>query len=278
MDFAYYNGRFAEYGEITVPLSDRALFFGDGVYDAMVGRGEKIFLIDEHIERLYKNAKRLGISPPLSREELCRILVEVILRSGLSAYFLYVQFSRDKSRRTHSAAGAKTNLLITATDWSLPSPEKKLSLITVRDLRYEYCDIKTVNLLPAVLASTKAEEAGADEAVFHRGEIVTECAHSNISILKNGTLITHPESSHILPGITRRHLIDCAHSLGIPVCERAFTLEELFSADEVIVSSTTKLLLSAESIDGKTVGGGDGKRFAVLQAAVCEEFNNYTYK
>lgn len=278
MDFAYYNGRFAEYGEITVPLSDRALFFGDGVYDAMIGRGEKIFLRDEHVMRLYKNAERLGIIPSVSREELYSILAEVILRSGLSDYFLYVQLSRGKSRRIHSAVGAKTNLLVTVTGWSLPSPEKQLSLITAEDLRYEYCDVKTVNLLPAVLASTKAEACGADEAVFHRGDIVTECAHSNISILKGGTLITHHESSHILPGITRRNLIDCAHSLGIPVCERAFTLEELFSADEVIVSSTTKLVLSAKSIDGKSVGGGDCKTFALLQKAVCEEFNNYTYE
>lgn len=275
MDYAYYNGKFGRYEDITVPLSDRALFFGDGVYDAAVGRDGKIFLIDEHSDRLFKNAAKLRIIPPVSREELNKILFEVIRRSGLSEYFLYVQFSRSKARRVHSAVGADSNLLVTVSEWALPSPDKSLSLITAEDLRYQYCDIKTVNLLPAVIASTRAEESGADEAVFHRGDTVTECAHSNISILKDGVLLTHPESPFILPGITRRHLIDLAKALGVPVSECPFTLSELFSADEVLVSSTTKLVTRAKSIDRKKVGGGDGKTFSLLQAAVCEEFNNY---
>ena len=275
MDYAYYNGKFGRYEKINLPLSDRAIFFGDGVYDAAIGGGGKIFLFDEHCDRLYGNARRLGIQPPVSREELGRILLEVIKRSGLSEYFIYVQLSRSKARRSHSATDASTNLLVTVTEWSRPSLSKRLSLITEEDLRYEYCDIKTVNLLPAVIASTKSEESGADEAVFHRGDTVTECAHSNISILKGGVLITHPESPHILPGITRRHLIDSARSLGIPVSERPFTLDELFSADEVIVSSTTKLVLAAKSIDGHPVGGGDERTFLLLQTAVCEEFNNF---
>lgn len=275
MDYAYYNGRFGGYEEIFVPLSDRALFFGDGVYDAAIGRHGKIFLLDEHNERLFSNAKRLGIVPPVTKDELNEILQELIIRSGLSEYFIYVQFSRSKPRRTHSALGAEANLLITVTDWTLPSPERRLKLISFEDLRYEYCDVKTVNLLPAVLASTRAEELCADEAVFHRGDTVTECAHSNISILKDGALITHPESSHILPGITRRHLIAAARSHSVPVLERPFTLEELFSADEVIVSSTTKLLLAAESVDGRPVGGSDRRTFSLLQSAVCEEFNNF---
>ena len=276
MDIAYYNGRFGSYDETCLSLSDRALFFGDGIYDAAVGKGGKIFLLDEHNERLYNNAKRLGILPPVSKEELNRILLEAIRLSGLSEYFVYLQFSRCKARRTHSACGAKTSLLVTVTEWIPPLPENRLSLITTPDLRYEYCDIKTVNLLPAVMASTLAEERGADEAVFHRGDTVTECAHSNISILKDRTLITHPTGPHILPGITRRHLINAARKLGIKVEERPFTLTELFSADEVIVSSTTKLILTAKSIDGIAVGGGDGATFSLLWAAVCEDFNNFT--
>ncbi len=275
MEYAYYNGRFGGREEIFIPLSDRALFFGDGVYDAAVGGHGKIFLLDEHNKRLYTNAEKLGITPPVSVDTLNKILFEVILRSGLSEYFLYVQFSRSKPQRTHSAVGASTSLLVTVSDWSLPSPDKRISLITAEDLRYQYCNIKTVNLLPAVIASTRAEECGADEAVFHRGATVTECAHSNISILKSGALITHPESPHILPGITRRHLIDAAKSLGVHVLERPFTLEELFSADEVIVSSTTKLVISAKTIDGQRVGGGDTRTFSLLRTAVCEEFNNY---
>lgn len=275
MEYAYYNGRFGRREEITVPLSDRALFFGDGVYDAAIGKRGKIFLLDEHIERLFVNAARLGIAPPVSLEELKKILFETVRHSAIEEFFLYFQLSRDKGARVHSAVGAGVNLLVTVSDSPLPSPETTLSLITAEDLRYYYCDIKTLNLLPSVIASTRAEECGADEAVFHRGDTVTECAHSNIAILKGGTLITHPESCLILPGITRRQLIRAAKKLGIPVCERPFTLAELYSADEVIVTSTTKLALAAGSIDGHTVGGGDSGAWYALRAAVCEEFNNY---
>ena len=137
-------------------------------------------------------------------------------------------------------------------------------MITFEDRRFYYCDVKTLNLLPSVLASTEAEKRGCDEAVFHRGNIVTECAHSNVSILKDGVLITHPTDNLLLPGITRRHLLDACTVLGIPYEEREFTLEELSAADEIIVTSTTKLAKTAKTLNGISVGGKDEKNANLL--------------
>ena len=111
------------------------------------------------------------------------------------------------------------------------------------------CHVKTLNLIPAVLASHKASSLGKDEAVFHRNGTVTECAHSNVHIISNSVLITHPLDNHILPGISRKHMIAVCERMGIKVVERAFSVYELFKADEVLVTSTSKLALPASHVD-----------------------------
>jgi len=274
--FAYYNGKYGSREEITVPLSDRALFFGDGVYDAAVGKDGKIFLVEEHINRLLGNANKLNINHVLSYEKILDILTECVRLSGIESFFLYFQLTRNSKKRTHSALGCDgANFLVTVDEFALPDPEKRISLITADDLRYYYCDVKTINLLPGVIASTKAEEAGAYEAVFLRGDTVTECAHSNVSILKDGVLYTHPTNNLILPGITRKHLLMACKALGIEYKEIPFTKNELFSADEIIVTSTSKLCLFAEKIDGISVGGKDWQRAKALSDFMIDEFVHY---
>ena len=132
--------------------------------------------------------------------------------------------------------------------------------------------MKTLNLLPSVMASKAAQEAGVDEAVFHRGDIVTECAHSNISIVKDGVLMTHPDCELILPGITKALLISSAKKLGIPVCERPFTPSELTAADSVLVSSTTKPVLEAEKIDGDPLPHGQSEEARALINAAFSDY------
>lgn len=274
--FSFYNGKFAPTEEISIPLTDRAVYFGDGIYDAAIGRNGKIFLLDEHLDRLLGNAPKLSIPVPYEREELEEILLETVRRSGFKCYFVYFQLTRNGGARKHIAEekfGA--NLLITVSELELPSAQT-IKLITFEDKRFEYCDIKTLNLLPSVLASTYAEKNGCGEAIFHRGDIVTECAHSNVSILKNGELITHPTDNHILPGITRRHLVDAAVRLGIPVNERPFTLTELFDADEVLVTSTTKLIARGTVLNGREIGGKDTDNLTRLSDALLEEYYQNT--
>ena len=256
--FSYYNGVFDFSANIKIPLTDRSVYFGDGVYDAAIGKNGRIFLLDEHVQRFLSNAKRIGINNAPTYEEIGNLLLETIRRADIPEFFVYFQITRDSLNRMHSALNVTSyNLLITVSEITVNRSDTPISLITAEDIRYFMCDVKTLNLLPSVLASTKAEESGCDEAVFYRGDTVTECAHSNISIIKGGLLLTHPATNLILPGITRRHLLIACEKLGIEFTERPFTLEELFSADEILVTSTSKLCRTVNMIDGIRVGEND---------------------
>ena len=250
MSIAFYNGAFTEYERIAIPLSDRSVYFGDAIYDAAIGREGKIYLEDRHISRFLGNAERLGMKPDLKRDEISEILHEVIRRNVFDSYFIYFQLSRSSDERRHAfKEGDGTNLLVTIKKHTLPDRRRQLRLITENDVRHHICDVKTTCLLPAALASAKAESLGYDEAIFLRDGIVTECAHSNIAIIKNGMLFTHPRSPYILPGITRERLLFFCNKMHIPYREEAFSRAELYSADEVLVTSTTKLALRASEID-----------------------------
>lgn len=274
--YAYYNGKFGHLSEISIPLTDRAIYFGDGIYDAAIGINGGIFLLDEHVSRLLGNADKIKLKHQFTQEKLEQILKETVIRSGISDFFLYFQLTRDGKIRTHSALECESaNLLVTVKDLTLGKSDELLDLITFEDKRYRYCDIKTLNLLPSVLASTEAERHGCAEAVFHRGNTVTECAHSNVSILKSGKLITHPTDDKILPGITRRHLLMGCDKVGIPYEERAFSLDELFDADEILVTSTSKLCARAGRIDGKIVGGRDKKNALALYEYLLNELYEF---
>lgn len=249
MKKVYYNGRFFDTSEVGIPLTDRAIWFGDGVYDAAIGKRQKIYMIEEHLERLVGNARRMDIPLFCPLSELRKILID--MASTREDVFLYFQLTRYSEKRTHSYPDTdRSNLLVTATEISLPSPEATMKLISAEDVRYELCDVKTLNLLPSVLASKNAARKNADETVFIRNGFITECAHSNVCIIKNGAVITHPTDEHILPGTARASLLRTARRMGIPVRERAFDYNELISADDVLVTSSSKLCLRAESVDG----------------------------
>lgn len=270
---AYYNGEFSADTDVRIPLTDRCVFFGDGVYDAMIGKGGRIHLCDEHIDRLYRSASAIGLRVSETKEELKNLLYEVVKNSGLDSYFLYVQLTRSSKSRTHASnSDSPANILIKADAHKLPTPDSSVTLTLTEDLRYYMCNVKTLNLLPAVLASTAAEANGFDEAVFVRGDAVTECAHSNIAIVKSGTVITHPDSNLILPGITKSELLKTAKSLSIPIKERPFTTEELFNADSVLVMSTTKLVLEARRIDSVTLPTGKNETSKRLIRATFENY------
>ena len=247
---SYYNGLFTSRENIRIPLTDRAVFFGDGIYDAAIGRNGKIFMIDEHINRFFKNADAVDLRIDLSKDELKSVLLKLVGQSKYECCFIYFQLSRYSNERTHSyPANTKSNLLITVSQQAIPDVSKRLKLTLAKDVRYEMCHIKTLNLLPAVLASHKAEVIGKDETVFHRNGTVTECSHSNVHIISDSVLYTHPLDNHILPGISRKHMLEVAKRLGIKAVERKFSVYELLKADEVIVTSSSKLAALASSID-----------------------------
>ncbi|MGI6336476.1 MAG: aminotransferase class IV [Eubacteriales bacterium] len=274
-NIGYYNGRTGLIEEMTVPMNDRALYFGDGVYDATCCKNNVVYLIDDHVDRFFNSAGLLRIKLPYSKQELKDILNSLVKQVDADEKFVYWQASRGTAKRNHLFPDCEPNLYITVTPAPLPDLSKPIKLITLEDTRFLHCNIKTLNLIPSVMAAQAADEAGCDEAVLHRGGRVTECAHSNVSILKDGVFYTAPTDHLILPGIARSRLIRACKILNIPVDETPFTLDTLYNADEVIVSSSSKFCLRANVLDGKPVGDKAPALFKSIQDEVMREFHAY---
>lgn len=272
-NLGYYNGKYDLIENMVVPMNDRVCYFGDGVYDATYSRNHKIFALDEHVDRIFNSAGLLDINIPCSKEEMKEILCEMVKKVDCGEQFVYWQVTRGTQTRNHSFdPDIKGNLWIVLKPLDIKDMSKKLDVITLEDTRFLHCNIKTLNLLPSVMAAQKAEQAGYQETILHRGDIVTECAHSNVHILKDGKLKTHPTDHYILPGIARAHLIRVCKSMDIPVDETPFTLQELMEADEVIITSSGSFCMGVNTIDGKTVGGKAGDILSSLQKKLHDEF------
>lgn len=272
-NLGYYNGKYDEIENMVIPMNDRVCYFGDGVYDATSSRNYKIFALDEHIDRFYNSAALLQIEIGYTKDELKDILRDMVSKMDTGENFVYWQVTRGTAKRDHIfPADTKSNLWITITHKDVIDIYEKITLITLEDTRFLHCNIKTLNLIPSVMASQKAKEAGCTEAVFHRSGRVTECAHSNVHILQNGIFRTAPTDNLILPGIARAHLIKACKKLGIPVDETPFTVEELMEADEIIVSSASTFGRSAKEIDGRPAGGKAPQLLKQLQDEVMREF------
>ena len=269
----YYNGTYGELEEMTVPMNDRASWFGDGVYDAGPCRNYHIFALDEHVDRFFRSAAALEIVMPLGKEELKTLLKDLVQKMDSGNLFVYYQVTRGTGIRRHAFTEGPGNLWITLIPAEISDGHNPIQLITTEDTRFLHCNIKTLNLIPSVMAAQKAEAAGCAEAVFYRpGGRVTECAHSNIHILKGGTLYTAPTDHMILPGIARAHLLRACSALHIPYLEEAFSLDDLFDADEVIVTSSSSLCLRADRIDGSPVGYKDSRTYERLRKYLLDEF------
>ncbi len=276
-NLAYYNGKISTIESMKVPMLDRACYFGDGVYDATYSRNHIVWQLEEHIARLYRSADKLGIGIPHTPEELCLLIRRLVTQVDDGEQFVYFQITRGTAMRSHAFGDmSRGNVWIMLRPMKTKDVYKKITLITEPDTRFLHCDIKTLNLIPSVMAAQKAEKAGANEAVLHRDGRVTECAHSNVHILKDGVFRTAPADNLILAGIARANLIRYCGILGIPVKEEAFTVEEMMEADEVIVSSVSCFCLSAEQIDGKPVGGKAPELLKSLQDIALKEFTEAT--
>ncbi len=273
----YYNGHIDELNQMSVPMLDRACYFGDGVYDVAYCRNHRIYALEEHVERFLHSAELLKIKSPKTKEELCALLSELVRRVDSGELWVYFQLSRGTGFRAHSFPDENhPNLWVMIRPAVIRDVRQPMRCITVQDTRFEYCNIKSLNLLPNVLASQAAAEAGVDECILHRDGIVTECAHSNVSILKDGAVITHPADQWILAGTGRAHLLAFCKALGIAVCERTYTLEELLNADEIIVTSASALCIRVSEVDGKPVGGKAAGTVEKLQNALLKDYMDKT--
>lgn len=271
----YYNGKIGALEELQVPFLDRASFYGDGVYDATMARDGVILFLDDHLDRFWNSMRIMRFAPNFTREHLAGELQRVVDLACARDNFVYWQITRGTAPRAHAFPDASPNLWIMVVPEDFADLSKTLDVVSFEDRRFGYCNVKTINLLPNVLAAQHAAEQGAGETVFVRDGYVTECAHSNIHILRDGELVTHPADEHILPGIARKHLIAACEKLGIGVREEPFTLDELKAADEVLVTSSSDFAMRVAHVDGEPVGGKAAELYERIRNELVDEFNSY---
>lgn len=276
---AYYDGKIGAPEELMVPFNDRVHFFGDGVYDATVGANGKVYLLRDHLDRFYTSAKALDIHIPMEKAALGELLTDLLGRVDGTTHFVYWQVTRGINDRNHVyPEGMPGKLWVMIRPNHLNDPDVPIRLVTAPDTRFYHCNIKTLNLIPSVMAAQDAARRGVQETVFHRDGIVTECAHSNVSILKDGVFYSHPNDELILRGIAKTHMIQACYRLGITVMEKPYTLDDLRAADEIIVTSSSNFCLHACELDGAPAGGKDPGTLKAIQDAVLQEYYDYTGK
>lgn len=275
---AYYNGCFCELDEMYIPLNDRGFFFGDGVYEAAYCYNKNIFALDEHLMRFYESIRFLQINFDVSFGELKNLIQRMADKVDDDKLLVYWQATRGTAARSHSYdRSMKANLCITVRHGELRDMSHPIKVITAPDSRHGYCNVKTLNLLPNVMAFQKAEESGRQEVIFHIDGRVTECAHSNVSILRDGELITPPSDNRILAGIGRAHLIKICLELGMNVIQKEFFLSDLLSADEIILTAAGSLCISVGEIDGHKTGGKNERLLSKIRNALVKEFCEYCH-
>lgn len=267
----YYNGTIDCVENLLIPFLDRAVYFGDGVYDAFYARKKRPFTMQEHLDRLFLSAKQIDVVMPISYQNLCDLICELLKKTDDGEKIIYVQVSRGSGFRNHAYPQTKANLLITITPKTVTPCDKIFNVVSYPDVRYKLCSIKTLNLLPNVLASNYASVNKCEEAVLHIDGRVTECAHSNVHLIKNNTLITAPCDGKILDGIARRHLISACKKLNFPVLERAFTLREIKETDSLIITSAGTFCTPCFSIDNSRLSV-ENTMISTLQNILYGEF------
>lgn len=278
-ELAWYNGALTTLSEAKVSADDRAFYFGDGIYDVATVRKGTCFALDDHLDRFFGNAERLRLNLNLSYDEVKGICLELLnhLDPDVEEAVLYFQASRGTAPRNHAfPENARANLYFTLKPSKFKKMGMEVSAIFEEDIRFFMCDIKTLNLLPNVLAQQKAAEAGCYEVIFCRGERVTEGSHSAVCYFKDGVLCTPPTDNLILPSITRRHYLELCEELGIPARIAPFTKADLLEADEIVIMSTTALMCRCTKIDGNVVGGKDPAILERLANAYRDRILNET--
>jgi D-alanine transaminase len=261
---AYVNGRYLPFREAKVHVEDRGYQFADGVYEVCEVRGGR--LIDErrHIARLQRSLGELRIPMPMSVKALGVVLRETVARNRIGYGLVYLQITRGVARRDHPfpSPSVAPSMVVTARPLNLKRNEALAStgiaVISVPDNRWGRVDIKTVGLLPNVLARQSAIDQGARDAWFvDKDGVVMEASFANAWIVTaDGALVTRHADHAILRGITRTVVLDAVKGEGLAIEERAFTLQEAFAAREAFITSATQLVLPVVKIDGRTVGDG----------------------
>lgn len=257
---AYVNGAFMPLEEATVSIEDRGYQFGDGIYEVVASYDGRLFMLEAHLDRLERSLRELDYDP-VPRTDIAQAMQELLDRSGYARAGVYVQITRGVAPRNHAfAPGLQHQIVMTVRPVKEIPPATRdggATAITLRDTRWGRCDIKTIQLLSNSMAKQQALQAGCDDAVFVSEEgIVREGTSSNLFLVNDGRLVTHPLTNHILAGITRMVVLALCQSSGLPVEETFFGTEALAKADEVFFTGTITEVLGVVRIDGRPVGNG----------------------
>ncbi|WP_217597776.1 D-amino-acid transaminase [Cohnella sp. GbtcB17] len=256
----WYDNAFLPEEEVRISPHDRGYNFGDGIYEVFRVYGGNLFEAEAHFERLRLSAAGLKLALPWGLDGLRAAMIELVERNELKEGIVYLQITRGTAPRNHLfPAGAAPVALAYTREVARPvqAMEQGIPVVTLEDIRWLHCNYKTLNLLANVLAKQEAADRGAADAVLHRGGIVTESSASNVMIVKDGVLLTHPPDNLILHGITRAVTLRLARVAEIPSDERPFTLDELYAADEAFVTGTTVEITPIVAVDGRKVGSGE---------------------
>ena len=269
-ELTYFNGEMVESGAKVVSLDDRGYCFGDGVYEVVRVYNGRAFAFSYHQDRLYRSMREMDIPvrmPPDELQELHEIMIE---QSEITDGYIYLQITRGVTPRHHAFERSKLEpqmyMFIKPITTDLGDLQEGVKAITLPDERWARVDIKTLNLIPNILAQTKAEKKGAYTAILVRDGIVTEGATSNVFVMKDGVCYTHPADHHILKGITRQLVVTrVAPTAGITIIEREFDEAFLKDADEIFFTDTIGGIIPITTLNREPVGDGKpGKAAKVL--------------
>lgn len=259
----YLNGEFIDLDQAKVSVLDRGFLFGDGIYEVIPAYNYKLFRLPQHLTRLHKSLNAIGLPSPLSDAQWQQLFEDIIRQNKTLGPFqtIYLQVTRGAPPKRKHAFGDDTPPTIFAMTNKLEIHNKAelangKSAITVPDTRWSNCHIKATSLLANVLMSKQAFDQDAAEAILIKDDYVLEGASSNVFIIKNNTLITPPLSQNILSGVTRDLTIELAQQHGIKILQQPITKDELLSADEIWITSSTREIFPITKLDGNPVADG----------------------
>ena len=257
MSIVFLNGKYLALEEAKIPVLDRGFIFGDGVYEVIPVYNQHIFRLKEHIQRLENSLNEIFVKTPYSYQEWEEILTQLVQKNDGEMQSIYLQITRGVSERIH-AIDPKIKPTVFAMSKPLNKPDfsNGIAAISYEDIRWQYCHIKAIALLPSILLRHQAYQVGADEAILLRKGYLTEGAASNVFIVKDNSVLTPPKSRLLLSGITRDLVIELIQQAGIACHEQAIPEKDLRNAEEIWVSSSTWEIAPIVQLDGKPVASG----------------------
>lgn len=266
------QGKFMHRDSLKYPFEERGLQFGDGVYEVIQIYNGNFYLFDEHLTRLYNSLKAIEINLSITKEDLADLLHKLLEKNKMQETgHVYLQVTRGSAPRVHTfPEDTEPNIYayVKTTERKEAILTRGVETITYPDERWKHCYIKSLNLLPNIIAKQKAKEAGAYEAILHKDGLVTECGSSNVYLVKKGEIYTYPANGDILHGCVRIAVERFSKELNLPFIEEAFTVNDFATADEVFLTSSTNEVLPIIKVDETIISDGKpGPITQKLQAA-----------